>query len=134
LIYFFKKVKINQSINQSIQSINKMQIRVLVSSVNYPEVIAYYNSHKGKDDMPLTQLNRAEGGFQIQLKEYYQEDNENDKIKQLRWEKRRLVPKNGFPHFEEHETQLLYAALKHVLGADQVLLEGNYRGIKGNIT
>ena len=76
--------------------------------------------------MMLKNLDRCEGGFQIAL-----DDSElalvkscdvNSKIKQLRWNRRKLVPLN-YIGFNQEETILLYRALVHVFGDTTVVLE-----------
>ena len=81
------------------------------------------NNNKEKHEMPLEELNREEGGFKIRLPEMYDKDcDENEKIKQLRWNKGYLVQHLFYETFSEKETILLYNALVNVLGKDNVLL------------
>ena len=66
--------------------------------------------------MSIDELDRCEGGFKIAC-----EENSNSKIKQLRWNKRKLDPLN-FVGFDEDETILLYRSLVHVFGESAVFL------------
>ena len=106
-------------------------IKVLVNKVNYQEILDYYNSHKKEDDTPLKRLDRAEGGFQIDLPESKWKKNPyinnftdaNDKIKQLRWSNGELLSYHSYPQFNLKEYMLLYEALVNVLPPGTVLLK-----------
>jgi hypothetical protein len=73
-----------------------MQIKVLVDIIEYEDlqkILDYYNSNKSIDEEPLEVLDRCEGGFKIAIP--YMKDimcDMNRKIKQLRWNKKYLVP------------------------------------------
>ena len=104
-----------------------MQIRVYVPKIedsDMESILNYYNTHKKETDEPLERLNRAEGGFQIQITDLKDVSsiNTNEKIKQLRWKRRYLVPEYGFPYFEDGEQALLFESMKSVLG-DNVVYE-----------
>ena len=72
----------------------------------------------------LEQLNRAEGGFKLQVEGLEnQKCDANDKIRQLRWSRRRLIQHQGCNTFEDWEIQLLFWALQHVYGDNYVFLE-----------
>ena len=86
-----------------------------ISQVEYLQVIDYYNTIKPSHYMLLEELDRCEGGFQIAL------DDLPGKIKQLRWNKRKLDPMN-FIGFNEDEILLLYRSLIHVFGESSVFL------------
>ena len=108
----------------------------IIENTELNSILAYYNTHKAVDDEPLEILDRAEGGFQIQITELKNVrcSNSNEKIKQLRWERRALVPKCGFPYFETNEEELLYDAMKSVLGdnvenTDEINSDTNVRTI-----
>ena len=102
-----------------------MTIKVLVRFVENDKlqlVLDYYNMNKEETDEPLELLDRCESGFKINLS--YLKDmqgNENDKIKQVRWNKGFLTS-SGFISFKEKEKMLLYDAWVHVLGKDNVII------------
>jgi hypothetical protein len=101
-----------------------MTIKVSVTSIDkdtFQKILDHYNSNKDVDEEPLEILQRAEGGFQIQItsmKNQYCDD--NLKIKQLRWSKQRLVS-NLYIGFTEKEEIRLYEALVYALGGDVIL-------------
>ena len=104
-----------------------IKIKVIVdviTSDQYEEIIKKYNEIKPETWQPLQRLPRAEGGFQLEIPE--KKDikcrNENQKIKQLRWVKKCLVPYQYYLGFNQRETKILYNAMKSVFG-DNVLLE-----------
>ena len=97
-----------------------------ISQVEYQQIIDYYNSIKPNHYMRLKILDRCEGGFQISL-----DDSElalvkscdvNCKIKQLRWNRRKL-DRLKYIGFNQEETILLYRSLVHVFGETTVVLE-----------
>lgn len=88
-----------------------------ISKDEYQRVVDYYNTIKPSHYMSIEELDRCEGGFKIACKE----ENSNSKIKQLRWNKRKLDPLN-FVGFDEDETILLYRSLVHVFGESAVFL------------
>ena len=102
-----------------------MTIKVFVSSIEQDKlqlIIDYYNMNKEPTDEPLELLRRCEGGFKINISYLKQQQgNENDKIKQFRWNKGSLTS-NGYISFREKEKLLLYDALVHVLGKDKVTI------------
>ena len=101
-------------------------IRVTVASVDYEPICAYYNSCKKVWEPLLERLNRAEGGFQVQIPGKENETiNTNEKIRQLRWNRRRLVQHDSWDPLHDWEVILLFQALKHVCGEDNVFLEYN---------
>lgn len=103
-----------------------MPIEVHFSKITpsqYKKVISYYNSNKPEYWLPISKLDRAEGGFSIPIeKNIYslQFVDSNQTIKQVRWEKKILVTKPDHYPFNEPETFLLYQSLQHVFGANQV--------------
>jgi hypothetical protein len=103
-----------------------MTIKVVIDSFSFEElkqIIDYYNNHKQPDEEPLEELNRAEGGFKIQITELKGGDyNENKKIKQLRWDKKSLVPKGNIG-FTENEEKLLHESMVQILGNENVIIE-----------
>lgn len=102
-----------------------MQIRVLVDTIKYQPVLDYYNANKPEDEEPLEILDRAEGGFQIQipLMKGKMVDS-NQKIRQLRWSNRKLVSQVGINYyigFTEKQTMMLFEALVYALGGNVIL-------------
>jgi hypothetical protein len=100
-----------------------MAIRVHTKSIHSDQlqkILDYYNSNKSFDEEPLELLDRCEVGFKIQISYMKNlEGDENDKIKQVRWNKGYLVS-SKYISFKEKEELLLYDALTHVLGKHNV--------------
>jgi hypothetical protein len=95
-----------------------MVIRVFVdfiSASTYEEIINYYNKSKPDDEEPLEVLNRAEGGFKINIPSKSNEFDENNKIRQLRWSKKCLIAEYPLIGFTEKQEHLLFEALVNVL-------------------
>jgi len=111
-----------------------MYIHVLVKTFTKAQmeaVLNYYNTNKAADEEPLERLDRAEGGFQIKLKEdqwkidpYFGLADANDKIRQLRWSNGYLLPM-GYRGFTEKQYMLLYESLVFGFEPGSVLLENN---------
>jgi hypothetical protein len=101
----------------------RVKIAVIKANENQ-EILKKYNEMKPENWPPLQILERAEGGFQIEIpeKKNIKCANENDKIKQLRWKNKALVCYNRYPIFNHVELQLLYKAMSSVLG-DNVYTE-----------
>lgn len=108
-------------------------ITVKFSSLSQTElqsVLDHYNSIKPSHYGCIAELNRCEGGFQIPLNETEKlvaalamsGPDDNDRIKQLRWNRRKLDPLN-YTGFNQDETLLLYRALVHVFTESLVVLE-----------
>lgn len=105
---------------------HKQMIRVLQTTVDYAAVIKHYNSIKDKTDAPLQKLDRAEGGFKLDIppkdldqgQQYH--DDTNDKIKQLRWKNKCLVVQPGMQGFNANELWYLFSALKMSMGDENV--------------
>ena len=102
-----------------------------ISPEEYERIIDHYNIIKPNHYLVLERLDRCEGGFQIALNEYeltlietslYCTNDRNYKIKQLRWNRRRLDP-YIFIGFNHEETMLLYQSLIHVFGGSDVVLD-----------
>ena len=103
-----------------------MPIKVLVDTIGVEDmqrILDYYNANaqnKQVDSEPLEQLERYEGGFQICIPEMKDINcDSNKKIKQLRWHKGYLVS-SYYIGFDTAEEELLYEALIHVLGQENV--------------
>uniref|UniRef100_A0A6C0JWE9 Uncharacterized protein n=1 Tax=viral metagenome TaxID=1070528 RepID=A0A6C0JWE9_9ZZZZ len=104
-----------------------MRIKVLVPTISYTPVLEYYNSHKDADEEPLQVLDRAEGGFKIDIPErdiperngYYMDSNYT--IQQLRWENG-FLKSMGYIGFSEKQTLLLYHSIANAIGENNVLL------------
>jgi hypothetical protein len=109
-----------------------MYIKVLVPEINdetYEKICNHYNNTKEAEETPIQRLDRAEGGFKIELpKNEWKIDprfkyaNENEKIRQLRWYKGRLVS-SGYKGFTLKQYMLLYESLVVVLPPGTVILE-----------
>ena len=101
----------------------KVKIDVIKQNENQ-EIVEKYNEIKPANWQPLEILQRAEGGFQIEIpdKKNVKCRNQNDKIKQLRWMNKTLVCRNSYIGFNHVELQLLFRAMHSVLG-DNVYLE-----------
>lgn len=101
----------------------KVKVNVIKTNENQ-EIIEKYNELKPLTWPPLEILQRAEGGFQIEIpeKKNIRCANQNDKIKQLRWMDKALVCRGCYTTFNEKELQLLYRAMHSVLG-DNVYME-----------
>ncbi len=101
----------------------KVRVDVIEENKNQ-EIVKIYNEVKPPNWPPLQILDRAEGGFQIEIPE--KKDikcaNQNDKIKQLRWRNKSLVGYSRYPTFNQVELQLLLRAMNSVLG-DNVYTE-----------
>lgn len=94
-----------------------MPIKVLFESYTkdeYTKVLNYYNSNKSQNDQPLEKLDRCEGGFMIKKENNSAFHDENDSIKQLRWNAKYLVPYKNYSSFSEDEEELLYKSLFEV--------------------
>ena len=100
-----------------------MSISVKFSSYSPEEVervIDYYNQIKPSHTNVIEELDRCEGGFKIA--EIETAADPNQKIKQLRWNKRKLDPMN-YRGFSQEETLRLYQSLVHVFGESLVSYE-----------
>ena len=93
-----------------------------ISKEQYQYVIEYYNKNKLLTDNNLEVLDRAEGGFKINLDFNEEKYGVNGKIKQLRWCKGKLLLPGNYIDFSNDEKILLYKSLCHVFGEDKVLL------------
>jgi hypothetical protein len=108
-----------------------MYVQVLFNEVSYERVCDYYNCHKPQEWKPLKRLERAEGGFCIDIdinKSPTDEHNifasgPNAKIKQLRWFCKCLKTPNGWYGFSDNEILLLYDGMCKIYGEDQVMLQ-----------
>jgi len=113
--------KIEYVVNKPIKI--KVNIDVITAD-HYEKIIEKYNEIKPETWQILQRLPRAEGGFQLEIpdKKDIKCRNQNQKIKQLRWDKKCLVPYQYYLGFNHRETELLYHAMKSVFG-DNVFLE-----------
>ena len=94
-----------------------MPIRIYVDyiyKVDYERIIDYYNSNIPFDRPKLEILDRCEGGFQIPYP--CGETDVNRNIKQLRWNKKRLLPFRGYTGFSKYEEMMLFIAIRSVFG------------------
>jgi hypothetical protein len=102
-----------------------MVIRVFVDSIsfeNLKEILKIYNENKCSDEESLELLDRAEGGFKIKIPSKSNDVDENNKIRQVRWNQKCLITKSPYIGFTEYQETLLYEAMVHVLKKN-VLLE-----------
>ncbi len=105
-----------------------MHIEVLfdvITGDDCNKIINYYNSNKGENKQPLEKLDRCEGGFMIKKENSSSFADENDKIKQLRWNRKCLVPFKNYTSFSEEEEQLLYNSFLETFGATKVKFTKN---------
>ena len=102
-----------------------MPIKVFIDyidEVDYIRIIDYYNMNIPYGQPKLEILDRCEGGFQIQDISRTYETDANMKIKQLRWNKKRLLPYSTYKVFDKYEESMLFVAMRSVLG-DNVTFE-----------
>ena len=92
------------------------------SSEEVKRVIDHYNQIKPSHSNIIEELDRCEGGFQIAVVE--EAGDTNQRIKQLRWNKRKLDPMNH-RGFTQEETLRLYQSLVHVFGETSVSYENS---------
>jgi hypothetical protein len=94
----------------------------IITAAQYEKIIEKYNEIKPKSWQPLERLPRAEGGFQLEIPEKKDiKCSENQKIKQLRWNKKCLVPYKNYIGFNVRETELLFNTMKSVFGENVTL-------------
>ena len=112
-------------------------IQVLVNKLPtncYQDIIKYYNERRPEGSQPIYKAAVCEGGFEIPL-DKEEIDNlkthkgqpyldPNDTVRQVRWNSGWLL-NMSYMNLREEETSLLYQALKHVMGDDQVVCQ-NY--------
>jgi hypothetical protein len=94
-----------------------MPIRIYVDYIekaDYERIIDYYNSNIMVHQSKLEILDRCEGGFQIPCPSGESDPNRN--IKQLRWNKKRLLPFRGYTGFSKYEEMMLFIAMRSVFG------------------
>lgn len=100
-----------------------MPIRIYVDYIdkdNYERIVDYYNSNIPFGEPKLEILDRCEGGFKIACPSGENDPNQN--IKQLRWNKKRLLPFRGYKGFSKYEEMMLFIAIRSVFG-DYVIYE-----------
>jgi hypothetical protein len=96
-----------------------MAIKVFIDyidAVDYIKILDYYNMNILYGQPKLEILDRCEGGFQIQDLSAKYETDANMQIKQLRWNKKRLVPYSTYRGFDKYEEIMLFIAMRSVLG------------------
>jgi hypothetical protein len=104
-----------------------MPIKVLVNAIETSyiiQIIEIYNEIKPVGTEPIQNLDRCEGGFQINISNSSNQMHidANDKIKQVRWTNGYLKPYKHYEGFTEIEELLLFLSMKKVLG-ESVILE-----------
>jgi hypothetical protein len=102
-----------------------MPIKVFVNSIetsDIDKIIEIYNEIKPIGTDSIKQLDRCEGGFQINISNMSNQTSTdiNTKIKQLRWSRRYLKPYKHYEGFTEIEELLLFLSMKKVLGENVV--------------
>ena len=85
-------------------------------------VVDHYNTIKPPDFANLAYLDRCEGGFQISIPKT-DELGENYKIKQLRWNRKKLETPLQYIGFNQEETLLLYKSFIHVFDTSLVMYD-----------
>jgi hypothetical protein len=94
----------------------------IITAAQYEKIIEKYNEIKPKSWQRLERLPRAEGGFQLEIPEKKDiKCSENQKIKQLRWNIKCLVPYKNYIGFNVRETELLFNTMKSVFGENVTL-------------
>ena len=110
------------TIRNVIHLLQRISKRYRRHSTNIHSIPEYYNANKPADEEPLERLNRAEGGFQIQIANKKNDIcDPNQRIRQLRWSRGRLVS-GEYIGFTQKQEAMLYEALVHALGGN-VLME-----------
>jgi hypothetical protein len=107
-------------------------IKLLVDKIDdesMQKVLNYYNANKPANENKLELLNRAEGGFKIQIPErewkinpYIGFADANDKVQQMRWNKGKLVSSRHID-FTLEQYMLLYESLSNALPGNVILEE-----------
>jgi hypothetical protein len=119
IIYPEEEVK-EEPIQLNNEKIKEYKIKVKIDVIKQnenQEIVEKYNEIKPANWSPLEILQRAEGGFKIEIsdKKNVKCTNQNDKIKQLLWMNKTLVCHRNYPTFNEAELQLLFRAMHCVL-------------------
>ena len=92
-----------------------------ITLIESQNIVNHYNSIKPPHFSNLEILDRYEGGFQISRREDDIINNIiNNKIKQLRWNKKKLDRMN-YIGFNDDETLLLYKSFIHVFDESLVV-------------
>lgn len=111
-----------QEIKEKIKD-RKGNITVSVDRITleyYDKICEYYNQREthGK----IQKLDRCEGGFCVEIKKEERESElENDRIRQLRWNRKRLVS-GMYKSLLEEEILLLYESMYEVMSECEVRL------------
>ena len=85
----------------------------------YQPILTYYNENRPQGTEELEELNRAEGGFMIKIPENKDEQDINNRIRQLRWSNLRLVS-DIYIGFNDEQLDLLYESFINYLGEDNL--------------
>jgi hypothetical protein len=105
-------------------------IKVLVDTitkVTKQKILDFYNANKEAGEAPLQNLDRAEGGFKIDLpenqwkKDYLGYTGSNEKIRQERWSKG-ILDSCGYVGFTMKQYMLLYEAMVFTMEPGTVIL------------
>ena len=136
LLVFTKQTKERKLAESSRKQQKMSTIQVLPETLKggYKPICDYYNANKPADWAPLSKLQRAEGGFEIYLTQEELKSSlewnkrmgilsdNNDCIRQLRWVGKGFLKSEFNIGFTKEQTELLFQALQHSLGQDQVLM------------
>jgi len=109
-----KEIKVKKEIVKG----RKGNIKVTLDRISlecYDKICEYYNEREtlGK----IERLDRCEGGFCVEIKKEERESEfENDRIRQLRWNRRRELVSSMYKGLLEEEESLLYESMCVILG------------------
>ena len=121
--------------NNSSSKMTTIHFKVDKLSGGYEPVLKYYNANKPVGSQPLCEAKVAEGGFEIKLnakelehqKTYFKGrggilSDYNNTVRQLRFAPGACLSSGYRAGFTQAETELLFLALQHSLGANSVLM------------
>lgn len=102
-----------------------MTIHVLVDNLpenGYKRICEEYNLNRG-DLPPIKKAGVYEGGFEVPI--HFNEaekkpNNYNERVRQLRWSRGKLLPMGHIP-LQYNEQLILLNALKKIIGNDKVI-------------
>lgn len=121
---------INRIIQTNIQSIRMSTIHVLTDKLKggYQPILDFYNQNKPSEWTELREAGACEGGFECDLlidelvvMRQSRYSDKNNLVQQVRWSRGKLLSM-GYIGLGYEQTELLFRALKHSLGADQVVM------------
>mgnify|MGYP006111716103 CR=1 FL=1 len=128
---FFKcKVKYKQVITKKMDQERKtIMVGLKTIPGGYGPILDNYNAKRPKGSQTIREAGVCEGGFEIPLDPEVLAQHikngrrltPNEKVRQLRWNEGALVSM-GYQALTQEETLLLYSALCHALGQNNVSL------------